>query len=217
MTEKGTTSPIGERSTVKHMTVTGDRGDRAGSADNAAQAGTSQAGTSQAGTSQAGTSQAGGRLATAAPPAAAAAAAEKTSGVTDRSGADRNGADRVTVRMPADGAYLSVLRTATAGLAARLDFTLDEIEDMRIAVDEACAMLLTQAIPGSDLECSFSLGQDEMTVSVSVSCLAPRIPSGDTFAWTVLSALAGSVNAQVGPGDVLTLLLRKSRDSSRSA
>ena len=52
------------------------------------------------------------------------------------------GADQVTVRMPADGAYLSVLRTATAGLAARLDFTLDDIEDLRIAVDEACAMLL---------------------------------------------------------------------------
>ena len=28
--------------------------------------------------------------------------------------------DRVTIRMPAEGAYLSVLRTATAGLAARL-------------------------------------------------------------------------------------------------
>jgi serine/threonine-protein kinase RsbW len=119
--------------------------------------------------------------------------------------------------MPADGAYLSVLRTATAGLAARLDFTLDEIEDMRIAVDEACAMLLSQAIPGSDLECAFSLGTDEMTVSVSVRCLAPRVPTGDTFAWTVLSALAGSVDAQVGPGDVLTIVLRKSRDSSRSA
>jgi len=38
--------------------------------------------------------------------------------------------DQVTVRMPAEGAYLSVLRTATAGLAARLDFTLDEIEDI---------------------------------------------------------------------------------------
>jgi serine/threonine-protein kinase RsbW len=124
--------------------------------------------------------------------------------------------DQVTVRMPADGAYLSVLRTATAGLAARLDFTLDEIEDMRIAVDEACAMVLSQAIPGSDLECVFSLGQDEMTVSVSVRCLAPRVPAGDTFAWTVLSALAGSVDAQVGPGDVLTIVLRKCRDSSRS-
>jgi len=31
--------------------------------------------------------------------------------------------DQVTIRMPAEGAYLSVLRTATAGLAARLDFT----------------------------------------------------------------------------------------------
>jgi serine/threonine-protein kinase RsbW len=124
--------------------------------------------------------------------------------------------DEVTVRLPADGAYLSVLRTATAGLAARLDFTLDEIEDMRIAVDEACAMVLSQAIPGSGLECKFRLAQDSMTVSVSVRCLAPRVPAGDTFAWTVLSALAGSVDAQVGPGDRLTIMLRKSRDSSRS-
>jgi len=124
--------------------------------------------------------------------------------------------DKVNVRMPADGAYLSVLRTATAGLAARLDFTLDEIEDMRIAVDEACAMLLTQAIPGSDLDCGFMLGQDAMTIRVSVRCLAPQVPADDTFAWTVLTALAGSVDAQVGPGDVLSIVLRKSRDSSRS-
>jgi serine/threonine-protein kinase RsbW len=124
--------------------------------------------------------------------------------------------DKVTIKMPADGAYLSVLRTATAGLAARLDFTLDEIEDMRIAVDEACAMLLSQAIPGSDLTSDFALGHDSMTVRVSVRCIAPRVPAGDTFAWTVLTALAGSVDAQAGPGDVLTIALRKSRDPSRS-
>ena len=93
--------------------------------------------------------------------------------------------------MPAEGAYLSVLRTATAGLAARLDFTLDEIEDLRIAVDEACAMLLSQAIPGTNLECAFDLGAEEMTITVSVTAAEPRIPARDTFAWTVLSALAG--------------------------
>jgi len=126
------------------------------------------------------------------------------------------GADQVTVRMPADGAYLSVLRTATAGLAARLDFTLDDIEDMRIAVDEACAMLLSQAIPGSSLECSFSLSPDDMTITVAVPSLNPRPPSGDTFAWTVLSALAGNVEAQVGPGDRLAIVMRKSRPNSGS-
>jgi len=126
------------------------------------------------------------------------------------------GGDQVIVRMPADGAYLSVLRTATAGLAARLDFTLDDIEDMRIAVDEACAMLLSQAIPGSSLECSFSLRPDDMTITVAVPSLNPRPPSADTFAWTVLSALAGSVEAQVGPGDRLAIVMRKSRPNSGS-
>jgi serine/threonine-protein kinase RsbW len=123
-------------------------------------------------------------------------------------------ADQVTVRMPADGAYLSVLRTATAGLAARLDFTLDDIEDMRIAVDEACAMLLSQAVPGSSLECTFTLSADDMTIAVSIQSLSPQPPSADTFAWTVLSALAGSVHAQVGPADRLAVVMRKSRPNS---
>ena len=128
----------------------------------------------------------------------------------------REAQDKVTVRLPAEGAYLSVLRTATAGLAARLDFTLDEIEDLRIAVDEACAMLLSQAVPGSNLECVFTLGQDTMTIAVSVPCLDPQQPASDTFAWTVLTALAGGVDASVGPDDVLTIVLRKTRESSGS-
>src|SRR6185295_851781 len=65
--------------------------------------------------------------------------------------------DAVEIRLPADSAFLSVLRTATAGLAARLDFTLDEIEDLRIAVDEACAMLLPHAIETAQLTCRFEL------------------------------------------------------------
>jgi serine/threonine-protein kinase RsbW len=123
--------------------------------------------------------------------------------------------DQVTIRMPAEGAYLSVLRTATAGLAARLDFTLDEIEDLRIAVDEACGMLLAQAAPGADLECDFTLGEDRMSIAVSTLAAQPRPPARDTFAWTVLSALAGSADAWVGPGDQVTVMLRKIRESSR--
>jgi len=128
--------------------------------------------------------------------------------------ADREARDRVRVSMPAEGAYLSVLRTATAGLAARLDFTLDEIEDLRIAVDEACAMLLSQAIPGTNLECDFELGADSMTITVSVVAAQPRTPARDTFAWTVLSALAGDVDAKLEPDDRVAIVLRKHRDTS---
>jgi len=127
--------------------------------------------------------------------------------------ADRETNDHVKVCMPAEGAYLSVLRTATAGLAARLDFTLDEIEDLRIAVDEACAMLLPQAIPGTNLECGFDLGAEEMTITVSVVAAQPRMPARDTFAWTVLSALAGTVEGRLGPDDQVAIVLRKRRET----
>ena len=137
---------------------------------------------------------------------------------TAPSGDDKGerGRDQVKVTMPAEGAYLSVLRTATAGLAARLDFTLDEIEDLRIAVDEACAMLLSQAIPGTNLECAFDLESDQMTITVSVVAAEPRMPARDTFAWTVLSALAGTVDSRLGPDDQVSIVLRKRRETPRS-
>ncbi len=124
--------------------------------------------------------------------------------------------DVVEVRMPAASAYLSVLRTASAGLAARLDFTLDEIEDLRIAVDEACAMLLSGAVPGSDLECEFELSADLMRVSVTVPTLDGQEPSRDTFAWTVLTALAGQVDSRVDADNGVTIDLQKKRGAAES-
>jgi serine/threonine-protein kinase RsbW len=114
----------------------------------------------------------------------------------------------VELRIPADGAFLSVLRTATAGLAARLDFTLDDIEDLRIAVDEACAVVLPQARPESDLRCAFYLAPETLKVEVSAHCDSPRPPHKDGFAWTVLKALTTSLDADVD-GDMLTVTLSR--------
>jgi serine/threonine-protein kinase RsbW len=136
--------------------------------------------------------------------------------VPEQAGPGQAPVDHVQLSLPAESAYLSVLRTATAGLAARLDFTLDEIEDLRIAVDEACAMLLAQAIPGTSLECGFDLGADNMTITVSVVAAEPGIPAKDTFAWTVLSALAGSVDSRLDPDDRVAIVLAKGRSVTRS-
>ncbi|MCW2600581.1 MAG: anti-sigma regulatory factor [Frankiales bacterium] len=119
--------------------------------------------------------------------------------------------DRVVLRLPALGAYLSVVRTATASLASRLDFTLDDIEDLRIAVDEACAMLLAQAVAGADLECVFELSTEAIAVSVTVPTLDGLPPTRDTFAWTVLTALAGEVDATADADRCVTISLLKRR------
>ncbi|MEP6696091.1 MAG: anti-sigma regulatory factor [Pseudonocardiales bacterium] len=117
--------------------------------------------------------------------------------------------DLVVLTLPASSAYLSVLRTATAGLAARLDFTLDEIEDLRIAVDEACAMLLADAAPGAELICRFELEPSMICVAVTVRSRQGLVPARDTFAWTVLSALAGEVDATSDEARNTTICLAK--------
>jgi serine/threonine-protein kinase RsbW len=123
-------------------------------------------------------------------------------------------ADFVEIRLPADSAYLSVLRTATAGLAARLDFTLDEIEDLRIAVDEACAMLLPHAVEMAQLTCTFELSLETLDVTVSLPTTRGQLPERDTFSWTVLTALAGEVDTGLDDDRRVWIRLRKRRGSA---
>jgi serine/threonine-protein kinase RsbW len=109
--------------------------------------------------------------------------------------------DVVVLVVPADGSYLAVLRTATAGLAARLQFTLDEIEDLRIAVDEACAMLLAVAPPQSELTCEFEVTREALSIKVGVPAPgAAALPGGQSFSWQVLTALAGEVSGETSAG-----------------
>jgi serine/threonine-protein kinase RsbW len=112
---------------------------------------------------------------------------------------DESRAD-VELRLPADSAYVSVLRTTSAGLAARLDFTLDDIEDLRMAVGEASALVLPEAEPDSDLRCEFFMRPGELTVRVSVLSRRPEAPDEDSFAWQVLTTLATRASASTGDG-----------------
>jgi serine/threonine-protein kinase RsbW len=116
--------------------------------------------------------------------------------------------DRVTVSVPASSAYVAPLRSLAAGLAARLELTIDDVEDVRMAVDEACALLLPLARRGSDLQCVIELDEAAVAVSVSVTSDAPAAPSRTDFGWTVLTALAHEVDDDVSD-DRVTLRLRK--------
>jgi serine/threonine-protein kinase RsbW len=110
---------------------------------------------------------------------------------------DRPGLEKpdVSLRVPADGAYVSVLRTMTAGLAARLDFTVDDIEDLRIAVGEACALVLPEAMPGGDLEADFRQTTGTLTISVRVQTDGRSEPDYESFAWQVLNTLSSEATA----------------------
>ncbi|MDQ1740011.1 MAG: serine/threonine-protein kinase RsbW [Pseudonocardiales bacterium] len=120
--------------------------------------------------------------------------------------------DTVELTVPADPAYLAMLRTVIASLAALRDFTLDEIDDLRIAVDEAGALLLPHAGPGSRLSAVFGGSPTALRVEVAVTTRHGEAGSVDrsSFAWLVLTALTDSVVLDES-GQRLSLVLSKAR------
>lgn len=113
----------------------------------------------------------------------------------------------VELRLPAVSAYVSVLRTATAGIAARLDFTLDDIEDLRVAVGEAAAMALEVA--AGDLEARFWLSGRILTISVTTPTSGDVTIDEASFGWQVLTTLAGEAHAAVRAGRLEITLVAK--------
>ncbi|MDP9093913.1 MAG: ATP-binding protein [Actinomycetota bacterium] len=119
------------------------------------------------------------------------------------------------MRVPADVAYVSTLRLTAAGLAARCDLTIDDIEDLRLAVDEACALLLPHAEPVSTLQARFELMRGRLAVQASVEASDGVEPDRNGFAWTVLGALATSVDVTRADGRLI-INLSKQREAANS-
>ena len=121
--------------------------------------------------------------------------------------------DVVEVRTPADVVYVSTLRLTAASLAARCDLTIDDIEDLRLAVDESCALLLPHATPDSVLTTRFVLHAARLEVEATVQTAEAAEPDRSGFAWTVLGALASTVDVRQD-GGTLTIAVSKQREAA---
>ncbi|MCU1377939.1 MAG: putative anti-sigma regulatory factor, serine/threonine protein kinase [Acidimicrobiales bacterium] len=72
--------------------------------------------------------------------------------------------EEVRLTMPATPQLLRVARLTAAGLAGRLGFSVDEIEDVKIAVDELCfALVGSKGRPGS-LTLTYRLGNHALII-----------------------------------------------------
>lgn len=113
-----------------------------------------------------------------------------------------DGVSTVEVRTSANAALIPTIRAVASDLAARADFDLDAISDLRMAVDEACATLVDVAAPTSTLRCLFLVRPERIEVRVEVQASsADAAVSTDTFGWRVLQTLADDVQTESIPGE----------------
>ena len=109
--------------------------------------------------------------------------------------------------VPADTSYVAMVRSATVAMAANADFTVDAMEDLRLAVDEACALIIADATPDSQMTIAWRASGNHLAIEVSGPSSSGAPVARDTFAWTVLSALVDEVEATV-EADRQTIVLR---------
>ena len=123
------------------------------------------------------------------------------------------GAASVEIRTAARPALIPTVRAVASDLAARADFDLDAISDLRMAVDEACATLVGLAEPGSSLRCTFDVHGERIDVASQVLTGADATLPTDSFGWRVLQTLADQVAVETGAVDggrpAMTIRLHK--------
>ncbi|MGH3884557.1 MAG: ATP-binding protein [Pseudonocardiaceae bacterium] len=126
----------------------------------------------------------------------------------------------VVMQVRADASELPPLRLVAADLAARADFDLDTVEDLRLAVDEAASELIAIAAAGAVLRCTFCLDAAQMEVTSSVPTKPGSSLRRDPFGWRVLTMLVDEVRVTGEPESdppVMNITLIKRRRSETVA
>lgn len=97
------------------------------------------------------------------------------------------------IRFPAEARQLFLLRSALGGVATAQDFDLDEIADLRMAVDEIASTLLRLADNGSTFRCEFRVTGDRLDIHAAATASAGTGVDRGDFGWHVLTSLTDAV------------------------
>lgn len=94
----------------------------------------------------------------------------------------------VVLRIAPAGENIVLARTVAASICAQLDFPIDQLDDLRLAVDEACT-LLVKASDGTEIQVSFRHDQGTLSISASTGTATGQPPSPTSFSWLVITEL----------------------------
>ncbi len=72
--------------------------------------------------------------------------------------------DEVRLAVPATPEFLRLARVTASGLASRLGFSFDEVEDLRLAIDELCFVLIGSRGRDGMVDLRYSIDPDQLEV-----------------------------------------------------
>ena len=109
-------------------------------------------------------------------------------------------ADAVRLRLPAGTGYGRVARVTTAAIARRHGFTYREVEDLRLAIDEAIIALIDDDDPDAAVDLHYRIDDGEVTIVVDGA--SDRPPEAVSRFHTLVTALVDRADLDLTAGRV---------------
>jgi hypothetical protein len=122
--------------------------------------------------------------------------------------------DEVLLAVPAMPEFLRLARVTAAGLATRLGFSFDEVEDLRLAIDELCFGLTGATGRDGTVQVRYVLGSDSLLVEGEGHFPAPTEPAQlSELSEVILTALVDEHHLTSGPDGPSFRLLKRHHDA----
>lgn len=81
--------------------------------------------------------------------------------------------DRITLCVPAKGEYAKTVRMTAAALVSRMGMTYDEVDDVRMAAEEAFVYAVDTLPEGAEVRFDFTVADDEVLIDVALGAEDP--------------------------------------------
>ena len=118
----------------------------------------------------------------------------------------------IELNLPADRALMLVVRLTTAGVIARAGVTIDRMDEIKMAVEEACGCLMEQINPPGRIELRFQVQKGQLMIRATALDAENRTGDVDDAALEVmgciLDALVDRADFEVRDGFISAVELR---------
>jgi len=120
---------------------------------------------------------------------------------------------KIQLTVPADANFVGLVRSSAAHAAAHAHLDMDLIDDLKLAVDEAFALVIGSQSLSDSVTVTFTASEAGLEVALTGPHGTPA-PETGTFAWTILSALVSEVSSSQNAAGQVTITMTSKASAS---
>lgn len=120
--------------------------------------------------------------------------------------------DRIVLSVPARGEYARTVRMTAAELASRMGMSIDDIDDVRIAVEESFALAAAHAGESDEVTFTFDIGEGAFEATAGTPCPTGAVEEDETgsrYARFILESVCDEFEISTDEGECYIRLLKR--------